>query len=368
MLQATAEPVPVSDRAGLGLGMYLKVVDRFEESRHWLETMQTAAVDEGDDSALPLTLGHLAALECWSGNYSAAVALATEGRECAERMGVRAPMPASVHVLALAHQGHLTQARLLGELDLAADEAATFTSAVALHLRSLGIAALMAGDIPAAADHLVRALRISAEDIGINEPAILRIHPDAVTAMVMLDRRDDAETWAWRLHESALANKFPWATTMESRCYAQLKIADGDIPAALELLEHALAAHQTLPMPFEQAQTKLIFGRALRRSGHRRDARRELADAQAAFRRLGTPIQERQATAELASVGGRRPIENQLTPAEHRIADLVAAGQTNREVAEALFLGVRTVESHLSRIYHKLGLRSRTELAAHRAD
>ena len=80
-LQAEAEPVPVSDRAGLGLGMYLKVVDRFEESRAWLQTMRTCAVDEGDDSALPITLGHLAALECWAGEYDLAIALATEGRE-----------------------------------------------------------------------------------------------------------------------------------------------------------------------------------------------------------------------------------------------------------------------------------------------
>ena len=105
-LQAQAEPVPVSDRAGLALGMFLKVVDRFEESRAWLETMRTCAVDEGDDSALPITLGHLAALECWSASTTSAIALATEGRDHAARMGIRAPMPASVHVLALAHQGH----------------------------------------------------------------------------------------------------------------------------------------------------------------------------------------------------------------------------------------------------------------------
>ena len=72
-MQADAEPVPVSDRAGLGLGMYLKVVDRFEESRGWLETMRACAVDEGDDSALPITLGHLAALECWAGEYDLAL-------------------------------------------------------------------------------------------------------------------------------------------------------------------------------------------------------------------------------------------------------------------------------------------------------
>jgi DNA-binding CsgD family transcriptional regulator len=81
------------------------------------------------------------------------------------------------------------------------------------------------------------------------------------------------------------------------------------------------------------------------------------------FRRLGTPIQERQASTELGSIGGRRR-ENGLTPVEQRIAGLVAAGQTNREVAAAMFMSVRTVESHLGRIYRKLGIRSRTELAA----
>ncbi len=68
-LEAVADPVPVVDRAALALGMYLKVVDRFEDSRGWLEAVRTAAIDEGDDSALPIILGHLAALECWAGRY-----------------------------------------------------------------------------------------------------------------------------------------------------------------------------------------------------------------------------------------------------------------------------------------------------------
>jgi DNA-binding CsgD family transcriptional regulator len=82
------------------------------------------------------------------------------------------------------------------------------------------------------------------------------------------------------------------------------------------------------------------------------------------FRRLGTPIQERQASAELDSIGGRRRLDGELTHMEQRIASLVASGQTNREVAAAMFTSVRTVESHLGRIYRKLGIRSRTELAA----
>jgi DNA-binding CsgD family transcriptional regulator len=68
------------------------------------------------------------------------------------------------------------------------------------------------------------------------------------------------------------------------------------------------------------------------------------------------------AHAELGRIGGRTRVEG-LTPAEHRVAELVAEGRTNREVAAALFLGERTVETHLTHVYAKLGVRSRTELA-----
>ena len=366
-LEAHAEPVPVGDRAGFTLGIFLKAVDRFEESRAWLERMRACAVDEGDDSILPVTLGHLAALECWAGEYDAAIALATEGRERAARMGIRAPMPASVHVLALAHQGHVGQARALGERDLAADEAVGYVAATALDLRSLGTAALMAGDVAQAAGHMLRALSISSDEIGIREPAIMRLHPDAVAALVALERFDEAAELTRQLDVATQANNHPWSTAMSWRCHGLMKAARGERVAALELLERALAEHERLPMPFEEARTRLLFGSVLRRAGHRSAARSELEVARAMFLRLGTPIQERQASAELDSIGGRRRLDTELTSVEQRIAGLVAAGQTNREVAAATSTSVRTVEAHLGRIYRKLGIRSRTELAARSA-
>ena len=80
-----------------------------------------------------------------------------------------------------------------------------------------------------------------------------------------------------------------------------------------------------------------------------------------ASRQLGAASWAEKARAELGSIGGREREEG-LTPAERRVADLVAEGRTNREVAAALFLGERTVASHLTHIYAKLGVRSRTEL------
>ena len=362
-LQAGGGLVPVGERAGMGLGLYLKVIDRFEESRTWLQMMCTAAVDEGDDSALPTTLGHLATLECWAGDYDRALEYAVEGREHAARMGVREPMPQSAHVLVLAHRGRLDEARALAEQDLATDDSLGYIAASALHLRSLGFTELLAGNPAAAAEHLLRALYISSEVFGIGEPAILRLHADAVAALVALGRIDDAWRLTHQLDVSTQANHLPWSTALAGRCHGLLNAAAGNVPAAVDVLEQALVDHELLPMPFEAARTRLLFGSVLRRSGHRSDARRELEAARAVFVRLGTPVLAEQVSAELASVGGRRGPESDLTPVEERIAALVASGQTNREVAGSLFMSVRTVEGHLGRIYRKLGVRSRTELA-----
>jgi DNA-binding CsgD family transcriptional regulator len=361
-LQAGASPVPINERAALGLGMYLKVVDRFDESRTWLEAVRIAAIDEGDESALPNTLGHLATLECWAGRYELALTYAIEGREHAVRTGLRSPMATSAHVLALAHLGRLAEGRALGEADLAADESLGFVAAVALHRRSLGVTELMAGAMPAAAEHLSRALVISVQEVGIREPAILRAHADAVTALVSLRRIDEAHQLTEQLDASTSANHLPWSTAVAARCRGQLAAAGGDMAAALEFLNAALEHHRRLPMPFEEARTRMMVADVLRRSGRRNDARRAYEAARAVFLHLGTPTLASHASVELASLGGRTAV-GALTVVEERIAVLVGAGATNREVAIALFISVRTVESHLGRIYRKLGLRSRTELS-----
>lgn len=361
-LEAQGPLPPVSERAGMALGMCLKVVDRFADSRFWLHAMRTSAIDEGDDSALPNTLGHLAILECWTGQFGLALRYAVQGRDHMERIGVRAPMLASAHVLALAHLGRLAEARDLAEDDLASDETLGYDTAVALHLRSLGFTELAAGNLDAAAVHFLRAITISRET-GIREPAIMRLHPDAVTAMVAVGNLDEANRLTAELDASVQRNQLPWATVMAARCHALLRAGSGDLPAAIEALERALADHERLPMPFEEARTRLQLGTVLRRAGRRGDARRELRAARLVFIRLGTPVQAEQARAELAGIGGKPGNNGSLTAMEHRIITLVGAGKTSREVAGDLFMSVRTVDSHLGHIYRKLGLRSRTELA-----
>ena len=107
------------------------------------------------------------------------------------------------------------------------------------------------------------------------------------------------------------------------------------------------------------------LGGVQRRLKRKAAARRSLEEALAILEATGAPLWAERARAELARIGGRTRAGG-LTPTEERVADLVAEGRSNKEVADALFVSVRTVEANLTRIYAKLGVRSRTELASRR--
>jgi DNA-binding NarL/FixJ family response regulator len=106
-----------------------------------------------------------------------------------------------------------------------------------------------------------------------------------------------------------------------------------------------------------------VLGTIHRRAKHKAAARAALEEAQASLEEMGVPLWAERARNELGRIGGRAR-EGGLTPTEQRVAGLVAEGMSNKQVAEALFVSVRTVEANLTRIYAKLGVRSRTELAS----
>jgi DNA-binding CsgD family transcriptional regulator len=120
--------------------------------------------------------------------------------------------------------------------------------------------------------------------------------------------------------------------------------------------------HERVHDTFGRARGLLALGVVRRRQRQKRAARAAIGAALAGFEELGAATWVAKARAELGRLGGRTRTEG-LTPAERRVAALVAEGRTNREVAAALFVGERTVETHLSHVYAKLGVRSRTELA-----
>jgi DNA-binding CsgD family transcriptional regulator len=144
-------------------------------------------------------------------------------------------------------------------------------------------------------------------------------------------------------------------------------IAENDSKAE-RLFLHALDLHEQLPLPFDRARTQLCFGERLRRARRRTEAREQLRSALETFDRLGAAPWADRSRRELAASGERArrraaDTRDELTPQELQVAVVVAEGATNREAAAQLFVSPKTIETHLSHIYRKLGVRSRTELA-----
>ena len=153
-----------------------------------------------------------------------------------------------------------------------------------------------------------------------------------------------------------------WAIPEIVRCRGLAAANAGDAEGAIALLEEAVSLHAAVGDGLGEARALLLLGIAHRRARRKRSARDAIEAAIERFEKIGAPAWMEKARAELGSVGGRTR-EDGLTPAEQRVAALVAEGRTNREVAAALYLAERTVETHLSHVYAKLGIRSRTELA-----
>jgi DNA-binding CsgD family transcriptional regulator len=198
--------------------------------------------------------------------------------------------------------------------------------------------------------------------MGSAEPGIIPCIPDDIEALVMLGRLDEAEALVVALAEKGRLLDRPWALATSGRCQGLLSGARGDVANARLALEQALVEHRRVPQPFELARTLLVRGATERRAKQKRAARSFLEQALGIFDELGAPLWSAKATAELARVGPGATGPSQLTPTEQRIALLVGEGRTNREVADALFVSVKTVEANLTRIFHKLDIRSRAEL------
>jgi DNA-binding CsgD family transcriptional regulator len=202
-----------------------------------------------------------------------------------------------------------------------------------------------------------------ATTMGLGEPAALPFLPDEAEALIGAGELEAAaRRIEWFERRGAdLGRKSALAAA--GRCRGRLLAETGKLSDALGALERSIAVYETLPLPFDLARTLLALGTVRRRDRQKRPAREALDRALGLFQELEAPIWAGQVRDELSRVSGRRAALTKLTDAEDRVVRLAASGLTNREIARALFMSVRTVEGHLSHAYAKLGLRSRTELA-----
>ncbi|MEV4573756.1 LuxR family transcriptional regulator [Nonomuraea jabiensis] len=313
---------------------------------------------------LPVVLEFVATGERIAGRLAESQALSEEGLELAREAGYANTVAAHLANLAVL-------AALRGEEETCrghAQEALAIAIPHRVGLRA-GVAAyalamldLGAGRFAAAHD---RFTAIAAAGPGAGHPTVVwRSTPDRIEAAVGAGDLEAARA-ALEAYERWSAQ----AATAESRalltrCRALVGAGpEKELPG--QELEEALRLHAN---PYEAARTALLLGERLRRAHRPGEARPHLRAALETFRRAGAEPWARRAHGELRAAGesaepARGPALDALTPQELRIAGLVADGLSSKEIAAQLFLSPRTVEYHLYKIYPKLGIGTRTELA-----
>lgn len=345
--------------------MLLTWADRIDAGRAALQAEDARLVELGHDRPRMLMLFTLGELECRAGDWDAALRHAREGLRIAELTGevFYGALVRYAHGLVVAHRGLLDAAAADAEQVVAVARGGGAAVASRFGAALLGFVALSTGDHAGAHRHLAP---LVAALPATYDPGLVRFVPDDVEALVRLGEPELAAAVIAPFEAQAIVLERPWALAAAARCRALIAASAGDYDAALSAADTALAAHDRVAMPFERARTLLVAG-SVRRRGRRREARTTLGEALAAFEHLGATAWATLARDELLRTGSRAASVQELTEAEGRIAELVAAGRSNREIATALFLTVATVESTLWKVYRKLGVRSRTELAAHLA-
>ena len=355
--------MPLAVRACMQKGLLLAWTGALAPAAHQMLSIRRHCVDRGEESELIYVTFHSGLIATWRGDLAEAVRLSDEAMERALQLGDLPVMVAlTVRAMPAAYQGRVDDAR--GDV-LAALETGERCGAnilAACQLTTLGFVEVSLGNYGEALNTskpLLTGLRAAPAATEIFVGAFI---PDAVEALIALDRVGEAEPLVDAVERNGTRLDRSWMLAIGARTRAMLQAARGDVHEACQTLERAMNEHDRLPMPFERARTQLVLGQLQRRRRHKDAAVATLTDALATFEAMGARLWAERAAAEVARTRfGPRRIAG-LTPSEQRVAELTARGLTNRDVAAELFISPKTVEANLSRIYRKLGIHSRAEL------
>jgi DNA-binding CsgD family transcriptional regulator len=345
--------------ATLAIANTLAPISTRDQARNLLER-EYESWRERDERRSARALWGLAWVEFWAGRWELAAGDASQARDISIQYGLETPQDHLPTAVIAVHRGKFEQARTHSgrALDLSHEQLGFHPPQ---HLAVLGLAALWTGDAATALDLLNRADQRAAF-LGWGEPSVRWWVADEVELLLELGKPNEAMALLDRWAEDATRVARAWVLAHATRCRGLIAAARGDIDRAIALLEQAVAEHEAVGDPYGRARAQLALGSIRRRARQKRRAREAIEEAVAGFQAIGAEGWASRARSELGRIGGRTR-ETGLTAAERRVAVLVAQGRTNREVATALFLGERTVASHLTHAYAKLGVRSRLELA-----
>ncbi|OAI55934.1 hypothetical protein AYO48_02180 [Gaiella sp. SCGC AG-212-M14] len=327
-----------------------------------LHTLAQRRVDlargSGAFVVLPNALSQLGGYEVLVGRFDAAEACFEEADEISTATGYPGMLgKTDVGPLILAAwRGEDTRTRALAEVCSRDGTARGFGTFVGFAQSALSVLELGLGRYHEA--------MIAAQEASLDQILVTRTLPELVEAAVRCGEEQLATQAADELAESTTASGTDWGLGVLARSQALL-VAGRE---AERLYREAIHRLQRSRARTELARARLVYGEWLRRERRRRDGRVELRAASQLFESMGALAFADRAQSELAATGERvhrRTPETLelLTPQERRIATLVSEGAPNAEVAAQLFISSRTVEYHLAKIFRKLRIRSRSELA-----
>jgi DNA-binding CsgD family transcriptional regulator/predicted negative regulator of RcsB-dependent stress response len=338
--------------------------DDFAIARQRFEYLLRACREQGDEASTSGLLTHLAVIEAMTGRTGRAAELAAEALDLAGQTEQETLLNMATWATAqvLARTGDADEARAAAGMILRRLDAHPDIVFEGMARAVLGMVAVSCGNLAEADAQLSRSDDIE-EILHEREPISNRFHADHAEAVIGLGDLARAAELVGRMEQRASALPRPWISAVSARCRGLLNAARGDLDEALSDYQRAMAAHASLDMPVERGRTLLAAGRLHRRRNERQRARECLAEAIADFESADARAWAAVARDELDRAGGRRGDGERLTPTERKVGELAAAGLRNSEIAARLFVADKTVEANLSRIYRKLGVRSRTELA-----
>ncbi|BFU47575.1 AAA family ATPase [Krasilnikovia sp. MM14-A1004] len=352
----------VPDRVVAHRGYLLKSVERLDESRSALAQSLRLALDEGEDGSLAFLYAHLAVTELWAGNYPEAERCLAEADRALGPGGQASLVQYALRPLLSALTGELDRAER--ELDREHPPGGLADARVQLfacHVR--GVIALQRDDPQLAVEVLGRAYHLAGQ-LGIREPGRRRrLDGEYGQALVQTGDLPAARQVAAQLQEMGRTQGRDTLTGIGLRIDGLAAAAEGSLDEAERCLTEAVARHERSPLRLEWGLSQLALGQVRRRQRARGPAREALDLAIARFTEMGAAGYLAQARREREAAGASpRPGNTPLTATEQRVAELVASGLSNRETAGLLFTSVRTVEGHLSAVYRKLGVRTRSQL------
>jgi DNA-binding CsgD family transcriptional regulator len=326
LLERLVERGRASGDAGVNLPLFLLAnaeleVGEWDRAEEHARESYDAAVQTGREAAEPRGLFTLARLEAARGEFDQARAHAEEALVMTEGRGWNSGGPRGALCTL-----ELAQENFEAAYDVVLPAIETY--------RKLGVA--IVGQISEAAEALA----------GMGRPSVGR---------ALLAEAEETASAVMRL---------PWATAAAARARGLLAEAEGDLALAESELEESVAVSREVGAPLELGRSLLALGTVQRRAQKKQAARRTLDEAVAILDGLGARPWAERARREIGRIGGRKAAHEGLSATESEIVELVVAGRSNKEVAQALHLSPKTVEWNLSKVYRKLGVRSRTELAA----